>query len=127
MVPGRAARVASYALVLVLTVQLAVWGAFLVPLRVGGAPVPIGLLLALATGPLCLAGGRLLGSRTGAVLPLVLWAVVAVALSSRRAEGDLVVTGSALGLAYLVLGLLGAAVTVGVWRPRAGTAASLRR
>lgn len=118
VVPGRLARRASYALVLVLTVQLAVWGAFLVPLRVGGVPVPVGLALALATIPLCVAGGRVLDSRAGAAVPLALWAVVAVTLSSRRTEGDLVVTGGALGLAYLTLGLLGAAAVVGLWRPR---------
>ena len=51
-------RAGRFALVLLLTVLLAVWGAFLVPLRVGGVPVPVGLLLALATVPLGLAGGR---------------------------------------------------------------------
>ncbi len=117
MVPGRLARGASYALVLVLTAQLAVWGAFLVPLRVADVPVPVGLLLALATAPLCVAGGRLLGGRLGAAVPMVLWTVIALALSTRRREGDLVVTGGALGLAYLALGLLAAAVVVGAWRP----------
>lgn len=112
-------RALSYALVLVLTVLLVLWGAFLVPLRVGGVPVPVGLVLALATVPLCRAGGRVLGSRWGAAGPGVLWLAVAVALSGRRREGDLVVTGSLLGLGFLVLGMLGAAVVVGAWRPPA--------
>jgi len=117
VVPERLARGASFALVLLLTVQLAVWGAFLVPLRVGGVPVPLGLPLALATVPLCRAGGAVLGRRAGAVVPMVLWVAVALVLSAQRREGDLIVTGSALGLAFLTLGLLGAAFAVGSWRP----------
>ena len=117
MSTGAVVRGLSYALVLLLTVQLAVWGAFLVPLRVGGVPVPLGLLLALATVPLCRAGGRVLGHRGGAVGPALVWLGTASALSSQRREGDLVVIGGALGLGFLLLGALGAAFSVGVWRP----------
>ena len=38
-------------------------------------------------------------------------------LGTRRSEGDLVVTGGALGLLFLLLGTLGAAMTAGLWRP----------
>ena len=69
MPPDAVSRAARFALVLLLTVLLAVWGAFLVPLRVGDVPVPVGLLLALATVPLGLAGGRALDSRLGVVVP----------------------------------------------------------
>ena len=112
-------RPAPYALVLLLAALLAVWGAFLVPLRVSGVPVPVGLALALATVPLCRAGGAVLRSRAGAAGPMLVWAAVALALSMQRSEGDLVVTGGLLGLAFLALGLLGAALTVGSWRPAA--------
>ena len=115
-------RLASYALVLVLTLLLAVWGAFLVPLRIGTVPVPLGLLLALAVVPLGLAGGRLLGQRLGVAGPVVVWLLVASLLSSQRREGDLVITNSTLGVGFLLLGLLGAAFTVGVWRPPASPA-----
>lgn len=114
----RLARGASFALVLLLTVLLALWGAFLVPLRVGGVPAPVGVLLALATVPLCRAGGDALRSRVGAALPLLVWAALALSLSSQRREGDLIVTGSLAGLAFLGLGLLGGAYVVGSWRPR---------
>lgn len=110
-------RTSTYVLVLALTTLLAVWGAFFVPLRVGSVPVPLAHLLALATAPLCLAGGRVLGNRFGAAVPGLLWLAVAALLSGRRREGDLVVTGGLSGLAFLVLGVLGAAVAVGAWRP----------
>ena len=110
-------RAGRFALVLLLTVLLAVWGAFLVPLRVGGVPVPVGLLLALATVPLGLAGGRVLDSRLGVAVPGALWLLVGVTLGSRRSEGDLVVTGGTLGVLFLLLGTLGAAMTAGLWRP----------
>lgn len=110
-------RVASYALVVLLTALLAVWGAFLVPLRVHGVRAPVALLLALSTVPLCRAGGAVLQRRAGAAVPLVLWAVIAVLLASSRREGDLVVPGDLTGLAFLVLGLLGGAWAVGSWRP----------
>lgn len=112
-----ARRLLSYGLVLLLTVELAVWGAFLVPLRVGRVPVPVGLAVALAVAPLCRAGGRVLGRRAGAVGVMVLWTGVALVLSQRRTEGDLVITNSLRGLAYLAVGLLTAALVVGAWRP----------
>lgn len=114
---SRLLRSTSYALVLLLTLLLALWGAFLVPLRVAGFPVPVGVLLALANVPLCRAGGDLLQRRAGAVGPLLLWSVVAYALSTERREGDLVVIAGARGLAFLVVGLLAAAVAVGSWQP----------
>jgi hypothetical protein len=123
----RLARGASFALVLLLTVLLAVWGAFLVPLRVGTVPAPVGVLLAFATVPLCRAGGDALGRRAGAVLPLLVWAALALSLASQRREGDLVVTGSLYGLAFLGVGLLGGAFVVGSWHGRAPAASSAGR
>lgn len=114
---SRLARSARLGLVLVLTVELALWGAFLVPLRVHGHAVPVGVLLALATVPLCRAGGRALGRRGGAAAPMLLWAVIVVVLSGSRREGDLVLLNDLRGLGFLVLGLLGAALAVGTWRP----------
>lgn len=115
----------SLGLVLLLALLLAVWGAFLVPLRLGGVPVPASVLVA-AVGNVALgvAGGRLLGT-AGALAPGALWVAVALTLGSRRAEGDLVVPGSAMGTAFLVVGALGAAVGYGVASARGRRASAL--
>lgn len=114
-------RAAAFALVLVLSLLTALWGAFLVPLRVGGVPVPVAVVLAaVANVALGRAGGRLYG-RVGAALPGVLWFVVVAALQIRRPEGDLVVPGSLPGLLFLLLGSISAAVPVGSTPPRRTT------
>jgi hypothetical protein len=118
---SRPLRTLAYALVLLLTLLLAVWGAFLVPFRVDGIPLPVGVLIALTNAPLCRVGGDLLGRREGAAGPLLLWAAVAFVLSTQRREGDLIVTGGLRGLAFLLVGLLAAAVAVGSWRPPPAT------
>ena len=103
----------SYALVLLLTVLLAVWGAFLVPLRYGTVPVPVSWLVAVAgNGLLGWYGGRLLG-RPGALVPGVLWLGIALTLGSKRGEGDLVVPGTLVGLVFLLLGAVTSAVAYG--------------
>lgn len=111
-------RLLTYVLVLVLAVLAALWAAFLVPLRVAGRPVPIGVLLALAVVPLCQAAGRLGASRAAAVGPWLAWVATAITLGTRRREGDLVVTGGARGLAFLAIGFLGGAIAVGLARDR---------
>ncbi len=107
-------RSGTLALVLVLALLTALWGAFLVPLRAFGVPVPVAVVVAVAANlVLGSAGGRLYG-RLGAALPGVLWFAIVATLQSRRPEGDLVVVGSATGLAFLLLGSVAAAVPVGL-------------
>ena len=111
--PGRALTWVSYALVLLLALLLAVWGAFLVPLRVGTVPVPVSWVIAIVgNGVLGWVGGRLLGRR-GAAGPGIVWLVVALTLGSQRAEGDLVVPGTVPGLVFLVAGAIAGAVAYG--------------
>ncbi len=115
----RAERGWAYALVLLLTVLLAVWGAFLVPLRVGGTLVPVSLVIAVVGNVgVGRAASRLAGS-SGALGAGVVWIALALVLSSRRAEGDVVVPGSPVGLGFLLAGALGSAVAYGaaVLRP----------
>lgn len=109
---------AAYGLVLFLALLLAIWGAFLVPLRWGTVVLPVSWLVA-ATGNLVLgtAGARLLG-RVGAIGPGVVWVVVALTLGSKRSEGDLIVPGTLPGLVFLLVGAVAAAVAYGL-APRA--------
>jgi hypothetical protein len=102
-----------------LTVVVAGWLAlvevFWLPLRIGGVPVP-GSILGAVVGNVLLVRAALLisGSRVVASLPAVVWLVVAFAAMGRRAEGDLVITSGGVNLAFLALGLLAAALAVGL-------------
>jgi hypothetical protein len=106
----------------VLGVAVAAWLAVVevlwLPLRVGGLLVPVSVLAAVV-GNLLLVDLvlRLTASRAVALLPAVTWVGVAAAASMRRPEGDLLIVGSgglgAVGLAFLVLGVLAAFVAVG--------------
>lgn len=114
-------RALAYALVLVLAVELAVWGAFLVAARPLGTDLPLAALVAVVGNvALGVAGARVLGSRTGAVIPGVLWLGIALLLGSGRPEGDAIVPQTFRGLAFLLLGTIAAAGVVG--SVRGGTA-----
>lgn len=114
---GRLSTYASYGLVLVLTVLLALWGAFLVPLRYGATPIPLAWVVAVV-GNLALGtcGGRLLG-RPGALVPGLLWLGIALTLGTKRGEGDLVVPGTVPGLVFLLVGAVASAVAYGATSP----------
>jgi hypothetical protein len=116
----RALRLLGWA---VAAVVVAAWLALVevlwLPWRVGGVPVPVSLLAAVA-GNLLLVGAarRLSGSRLVAVLPAVVWLVIALGATMRRPEGDLLLPGgdavtSTLTLGFLLLGVLAAAFAVG--------------
>ncbi|MGY1669652.1 hypothetical protein [Geodermatophilus sp. SYSU D00710] len=115
-------RATALAAAAVVAVALAGWLAlvqvFWLPLRVAGVLVPLSVLAALVGNPLLVTlAFRLTGSRVVAVLPAVTWLSVALAATVRRPEGDLVAVGTgALGgvtLAFLGLGVVGAALAVG--------------
>jgi Family of unknown function (DUF6113) len=118
MIGRRASPVLWAAVFVVLSAWLALVEVFWLPLRIGLVPVPVSVLAAVV-GNLLLVGGahRLSGSRVVAVLPAVVWLTVAVAASIRRPEGDLILTGGGVAgvvnLAFLLLGVLAAAVAVG--------------
>ncbi|MCW2598797.1 MAG: hypothetical protein JWM02_626 [Frankiales bacterium] len=112
---NRVATAASYALVLVLAIELAVWGAFLVGLRVFGYGLPVAALVAgVGNVSLGIAGARVLRSRLGAVLPGLIWFVIALTLGTKKTEGDVIVQGGFRGVAFLVVGSVAAAAVVGV-------------
>lgn len=124
-----AARVAAGVLISLFSVGLALVEAFLVPLRVGTVPLPICVLLAVAANVvLTKLAVRQTGSVVVGVLQPVLWLLVVVVLSLPRAEGDLIVPGSATGLVFLFAGAVAGAYGVAseITR-RAGAAARTRR
>ena len=94
---------------------LALVEVFWLPFRIGGLLVPVSVLAAVA-GNLLLVElvHRRAGSRAVALLPALTWLGIAVGSSMRRPEGDLLIVGSgglgAVGLAFLLLGVLAAAV-----------------
>jgi TRAP-type C4-dicarboxylate transport system permease large subunit len=56
--------------------------------------------------------GWAMGSKLGAVIPTVTWLVVVFALSTKRAEGDLVITGTFPGYLFLIGGSIAAMIAV---------------
>ena len=86
-----------------------VLGSFVHASTVGGVPVGLltGLGLSLAVFVL---SGAVLRGRRGVAVATAGWLVAAVMLSLRRPEGDLVVPGTLLGYAWLLGGLVVAAL-----------------
>ena len=118
MIARAAATVGSAVLVVVAAAWLALVEVFWLPLKAGVVPVPLSVLAAVAGNLLLVRlAHRLSGSRVVAVLPAVVWLVVALAAMVRRPEGDLVLAGSGatgtVGLAFLLLGVLAAAFAAG--------------
>ena len=107
------------ALAVVTAAWLALVEVFWLPLRAGTVLVPVSVVAAVLGNVLVVeAAHRLSGSRAVAVLPAITWLLVAVAASSRRPEGDLLVLGGSrdlgvLGLVFLLSGVVAAAVAVG--------------
>jgi hypothetical protein len=113
-----AARTGWAVVVVVAAAWLALVEAFWLPLRAGAVPVPLSVLAAVAGNLLLVRlAHRLTGSRAVAVLPGVVWLVIALGATVRRPEGDLVLVGGgvtgAVGLAFLVCGVIAAAFAAG--------------
>lgn len=93
-----------------LAVELAVLECFLLPSYAGPVPVPLSILVApLGNLALPALAYRLSGSRAVGLAPVAGWLFVVVLAAVPRAEGDLIVTGSLRGLAFLLLGAVAAA------------------
>ena len=111
-------RLGAALLVTVLAAWLALVEVFWLPLRVFGVPVPVSVVAAVV-GNLLLVGlaVRLTGSRPAAVLPAVVWLVIAVGAGLRRPEGDLLLVGGGVlgvfSMAFLLGGGVAAAFAVG--------------
>ncbi|HWL35430.1 MAG TPA: DUF6113 family protein [Frankiaceae bacterium] len=124
MNPRRAVTISLVVVGTFLGVLIAVVTAFHVPTGTGLASLGVALT-ALLLGPYAHLLGVTLRSSGAAALPCVAWLVTTMLLASTRPEGDLVVTGSAEGLAFLLVGTVSAAVGIGT--VRSGIARSDRR
>jgi hypothetical protein len=116
---ARTATAVGWAVVAVVAAAwLAVVEVFWLPLRIGVVPVPLSVLAAVAGNLLLVPlAHRLSGSRAVAVLPALVWLVVALAAMVRRPEGDLVLVGTGVtggvGYAFLLCGVVAAAFAAG--------------
>jgi hypothetical protein len=94
---------------------LALVAAFFVPTRAGF--VSLGDVAALLTvGPYARLVGRAARSTLVGAIPPLAWLGTTMYFATTRPEGDLIVTGSAYGLAFLLLGTLSGAVGIGTVR-----------
>jgi hypothetical protein len=93
---------------------LALYGAFLLPLRVNDVRVPVSLVLALVGNPaLVWFAAAVTGRRLAGLLPALAWCVVYLTAASRTAEGDLLLTSTNwVGLVTLVVGPLAFAFAI---------------
>jgi hypothetical protein len=112
---GRAVAISLLAVSVVVGGLLALVTAFYVPQRVGWFSFGVAATV-LTIGPYAHAVGRAFRSSRAAALPALAWLLVTMYLATMRAEGDLVVTGTAEGLAFLLLGTVSAAFGIGTVR-----------
>lgn len=111
---GTVTRIFTGALITVAAVELAVLECFLLPLRIGSVPVPLSIPMAvLVNVGLPALAYRLTSSRAVAATPVIVWIAVVIIASVPRPEGDVIVTGTWRGIAFLILGAVAGAYAVG--------------
>ena len=114
---GRALRIANLAVWSIAAALLTLIGISLIPFTLGRILLPVAPALALAAN-LWLPRQMLAGTGWGwaKYLPALLWVVISVAGSMVTGDGDLLIPGSgyssAVGVAYLGFGALGAVLGV---------------
>ncbi|MFG1928204.1 hypothetical protein [Cryptosporangium sp. NPDC048952] len=110
--PLRVAAVLVGTLIVVTTELIA---AFLTPFRIGATPIPISwviVVVGIVLGLFVTRYGSGQGSLT--IVPAVAWFVTIFPLSTRTAEGDLVVQGDWVGYGILLIGMLTIVATLAV-------------
>jgi hypothetical protein len=103
----------AYGVLAVLGVLLGVIGSFEFSWQFGSVPVAA-ILLSVVNLAAFRAAGWAMESKLGAVVPAVVWMIILVVLSSRRPEGDLVVTGTTPGYVYMFGGAVAALAAI-IW------------
>jgi hypothetical protein len=106
---------AAYGALVASGVALGVVGSFQFAWDLGGFPVAA-LALTIVNLVAFRAAGWAMAARLGAVAVAVPWLIVVIVLSSPRAEGDLVVTGTLAGWLFILGGATAAALAI-AWTP----------
>lgn len=102
---------AAYGTLLVLGAVVGVYGVFYYSLSVWS--VPFGAIVAIVVNfVLCRGAARMMRTRLSAILPAVGWLAAVLPLTSKRSEGDLLITDTAGGYVLLFGGSLAAAIAV---------------
>jgi hypothetical protein len=104
-----------YGLLAVLGVLLGLIGSFEFSWQAGSVPVAA-LVLTAVNLAVFRGAGWAMESKVAALVPAVFWIIVVLVLSSRRPEGDLVVTGTAAGYTFMFGGALAALVAIATTR-----------
>lgn len=105
----------AYGVLFVLGLLFGLVGSFEFSWTIGSVPVAAILLSAAAFAAFRLAGWAM-ESRLGVAAIAAPWLIVVVLLSSRRPEGDLVVTGTAAGYVFIFGGSIAAIAAVAATR-----------
>jgi hypothetical protein len=110
----------AYGALVALGLALGLVGSFQFSWDLGGVPVAAILLTAVNFAVFRTAGWAM-AAKLGAVAVVVPWLIVVILLSSPRAEGDLVVTGTLAGWVFILGGAAAAALAIAgtppSWRP----------
>jgi hypothetical protein len=101
----------AYGVLAVLGLLLGLLGSFEFSWRAGSVPVAA-IVLSVVNLLVFRAAGWAMESKLGAGVPALLWMIILVVLSSRRPEGDLVVTGTSPGYVYMFGGAAAALVAI---------------
>ena len=107
---------AVYGALIVLGLLLGLVGSFEFAWTAAGVPVAA-IALAVVHLAVFRAAGWAMQSRLGVAATAVPWLLVTVVLSTRRPEGDLVVTGTLAGYVYIFGGAIAAVAAVASTRP----------
>jgi hypothetical protein len=108
----------AYGVLVVAGAAAGLLGSFFHAVDVGPIPVFAIAFALLNLGAFRLAGWAM-GTRLGAAAPALAWLLVVIFMSSKRPDGDLVISGSTAGYIYLLGG--SAAAVLAVVRTRSAT------
>ncbi|RIV33180.1 hypothetical protein D2L64_24260 [Micromonospora radicis] len=106
-----ALRVAGGLIAVVAGTVTAVLELLLAPLRIGGYPIGVAVLVAVvANAALSWFAIETVGSRWAVALPALPWVVIMVAAADRTSEGDVLLIGNWVGFVLVVVGAMTFAV-----------------